>query len=289
MNRSLEALAIFTICLGGILAVVRCSTTERPAAESGMAEQTNSEAVPARNSGSAAEQATPPNCELAYNEGCGLDRNDGQVYAPLSPLLSPREIALRAIRSQPIRLVILPEPAALSDQTGYDVAYDTAMGNELPSPAELTRSQIEAEYAAAEMAAAVERAAAGTFTGVVPPTELTPPSRTWELISGSLTAVRSNIVNGSHHLQRSYVDPIARGVENRLLRMPLPTLNHPRTQEGGRAQLLYRQRAGVESSQNVTWDDYLGFVGRELPVEPSEESEPRVARQKSPRNVLWPR
>ena len=31
------------------------------------------------------------------------------------------------------------------------------------------------------------------------------------------------------------------------------------------------------------------IVVRKLPVEPSEELEPRVARQKSPRNVLWPR
>lgn len=291
MNRSLEALAIFTICLGGILAVVRCSTTERSAAEPSVAERPNS--VPAKNSGSAAEQATPINCELAYYAGCGLDRNDGQIYAPLSPLLSSREIALRAIRSQPIPLVILPEGAnELVALTGYDAAYDIAMGNELPSPdespAELTRSQIEAEYAAAELAAAAG-AATGTFTGTTFPTELTPPSRTWELISGSLAAVRSDIVSGSQHLQRSYVDPIARGVENHLLRMPLPTLTHPRTQEGGRAQLLYRQRASVESSQSVTWDDYLAFVVRKLPVEPSEELEPRVARQKSPRNVLWPR
>ena len=205
-----------------------------------------------------------------------MDRNDGQVYAPLSPLLSPLEIALRSIRSQPIPLVILPEEADITNQTGYDAAYDIAMGDELPSPDDSNRAVLESEYAAAELAAATDGF------------ELTPPSRTWELISGSLAAVRADLVNGSRHLQRSYVEPISRGVENRLLQMPLPTLTYPRAKSEARKLLLY-YRAETISTQNVTWDDYLGFVGRELPVEPSDESEPRVARQKSPRNVLWPR
>lgn len=293
MNRSLEALAIFTICLGGILAVVRCSTTERSAAEPGIAERTNSKSAPASNSGSAAEQVTPTNGELAYSEGCGLDRNVGQVYAPFSPLLSPREIALRAIRSQPIPLVILPDAAnEVAALTGYDVVYDQALGNILPSseesPVDPTRSQLEAEYAAAELAAAAEGAATGTFT-VIPPTELTPPSRTWELISGSVAAVRSDLVNGSRHLQRSYVEPMTRGVENQLQRIPLPTLNFPRAKTEARQQLLWQQRAAAEPAQSITWDDYLAFVGRRLPIENSSEPEPRVAQQKSPRNVLWPR
>lgn len=279
MNRSLEALAIFTICLGGILAVVRCSTSVHSATEPSVAEGTKS--GPAKNSGSAAEQSNPANCELAYLEGCGLDRNDGQVYAPLSPLLSPREVAQRAIRSQPIPLVILPDADELADRTGYDAAYDTAMCTELPVEEELNYSQLEAEYAAAELAAATEGAATGT--------ELTPPSPTWDLIAGSFTAVRTNLGNGSHHLQQSYLDPISRGVENRLMQMPLPTLQYPRAKVEARRHLLLRERAEAKSRQSITWDDYLAFVGRQLPVNTSEEQEPRIARQKSPRNVLWPR
>jgi hypothetical protein len=221
---------------------------------------------------------------LAYFEGCGLDRNDGQVYSPLSPLLSPREVALRAIRSQLIPMVILPEAEELADRTGYDAAYDSAMCDELPTEVELTRAALEAEYAAAELAAAAEP---------YHTTELTPPSPTWNLISGSLSAIGSDLINGSRHLQRSYVDPFSRGVENRLQQISLPTLNYPRAKTEARRHLLLHERAEAnqrtKSTQNVTWDDYLAFVGRKLPVESSNEPEPRVARQKSPRNVLWPR
>ncbi len=290
MNRSLEALAIFTICLGGILAVVRCSTADRQATESTVAEETKS--APAKNSGSAAEQVAPHDCELAYLEGCGLDRNEGLVYSPLSPLLSPREVALRAIRSQPIPLVILPEAAELADRTGYDKAYDNALSDAPTAEEELSRAELEAEYAAAELAAATEGSNTGVYDSATRNLELTPPSPTWSLISGSMSAFGSDLLHGTRHVQRSYVEPFSRGIENRLMRMPLPTLRDPRAKEEVRRHLLLREQAEANQdsrSLSVTWNDYLGFVGRKLPVVPNEGAEQRVARQKSPRNVLWPR
>lgn len=304
MNRSLEALAIFSICLGGILAVVRCSTVERTVTEPSVAERPV-EVAPAKNTGSAVEQpateqlvseqlrigsSAAADFDLAYSEGCGLDRNSGQVYAPQSPLLSPREVAQRAIRSLPIPLVVLPEAVdELADRTGYDAAYDAAMCDVLPETEESTeessRAQIEAEYAAAELAAAAEGSPAGVFSLEPAPSELTPASPTWDLISGGLSAVRNDLLGSSRQLQLSYFAPIARGIENRLLRMSLPSLRYPRAKSETREPLLHRQQA-VHSDSGVSWDDYLAFVARTLPVEPREVTEPRVAR---PRNVLWPR
>jgi hypothetical protein len=293
MNRSLEALAIFSICLGGILAVVRCSTVERTVTEPSVAERPV-EVAPAKNAGSAVEQPAveqfAADFDLAYSAGCGLDRNNGHVYAPQSPLLSPREVAQRAIRSLPIPLVVLPEVAdELADRTGYDAAFDAAMGDASPETGELSRKQIEAEYAAAELAAAAEGSPTGVFSQEPAPSELTPASPTWDLISGGLSTFRNELLHNSRQLQISFA-PIARGIENRLLRMSFPSLRYPRAKSEAREPLLHRQQA-VHVTSGVTWGDYLAFVDRALPVEekeaePREMTEPRVAR---PRNVLWPR
>jgi|GEM_PF-6554778 len=275
MNRSLEALAIFTICLGGILAVVRFSAQDRTVGR--VAEQAVPETAPAKNCGSAVEK-TPDACELAYAAGCGLDRNEGTVYAPYSPLLSPREVALLAIRSAPIPLVVLPEAQA-ELQTGYDAAYDAAMGAAQPTPEELARAAIEAEYAAAELAAA-GASAAEIFT------EFSPPSPTWILISRGVTGMQWQGTEASAWLQRSYVEPFARALLHRCADYDMPRLlSYPRAQTEARQPLLYRQRA--ENMQRVDWNDYLEFADGQRTLT-KEHSEAKIARQK-PRNVLWPR
>ncbi|WP_254510498.1 hypothetical protein [Anatilimnocola floriformis] len=283
MNRSLEALAIFTICLGGILAVVRFSAQDRGAHR--VAERTQSAAEPAKNSGSAVEQVAPAKTEMAaaevtYSDGCGLDRTEGTVYSPCSPLLSPREVALLAIRSEPLPLLILPDVDEADLQTGYDPAYDTAMGDNPLADEELR--QIAAEYAAAELAAAAEAELEGVFS------ELLKPSPVWSLLNRSVTGTKSQLIDASAWLQRSYVDPFSRGIANRWSSSELPQLmTHPRAKAESRRQLMKRQ--SVQNSQRVGWDDYLDFVDRRLvKKQTSSEGEPQLAREK-PRNVLWPR
>ena len=279
MNRSLEALAIFTIGLGGILAVVRYSAQDRPPRR--IAEQTQPAAEPAKNSASAVELVTPEKNDLAYAAGCGLDRTAGTVYSPYSPLLSPREVALQAIRSEPIPLVILPEVAVEAEQpTGYDAAYDLAMGDPLPVGESIDQKDIEAEYAAAELAAADD--SAGTYS------ELIQPSPTWSLLTRGVTGTKSQFSEASAWLQRSYLDPFSRGIANKWSASELPQLlTYPRAKAESRRQLMKRQ--SVQKSQRVGWDDYLAFVDRRLvKKQTSRDGESQIARQK-PRNVLWPR
>jgi hypothetical protein len=280
MNRSLEALAIFTICLGGILAVVRFSAQDRSADRrvATQGEQVQP-ATPPKNCCSEDEQIAPDGCAASYAEGCGLDRNEGTVYSPWSPLLSPREVALRAIRSEPIPLVILPEANEAELQTGYDAAYDAAMTDPPAAEEQLSRAEIEAEYAAAELAAASVGDAEGTFS------ELTPPSPAWSLLTRSVTGAKSQFSEATAWVQRSYVDPFSRGFAHRWSQSDLRLLIHPRAKVEARQQLLHRKRA--QNSKQVSWDDYLAFVDRRLVKKPtSEEREAHVARQK---NVLWPR
>lgn len=277
MNRSLETLAIFAICLGGMLAVVRFSAQDRPTSRH-VAEGTKSKAVPAKTSGTAAEPPVTDECQLAYDAGCGLDRCENLVYAPNRPLLSPREVALRAILSPSIPLLVLPD--APLQTTGYDAAYDAAMCPAEAAHVELSRAEIEAEYAAAELAAANE----------APPqqSELIAASPVWNLLSGSLKQVRNDFAAKTTHLQQSYVDPFSRAIENRWSQSEWHRLmRHPRAKTEGREHLLLRERAEV--SERITWDDYLAFTGRALPVRANESAEPRMAEQKKPRNVLWPR
>lgn len=280
MNRSLEALAIFTICLGGILAVVRYSAQDR-SADRRMAEQAepSQPATPPKNCCSEAEETSPDGCDASYAAGCGLDRNEGTVYSPYSPLLSPREVALKAILSEPIPLLILPEADEAELQTGYDAAYDAAMTHTPPSGEEFSRAELEAEYAAAELAAASIGETAGTFTA------LTPPSPLWSLLTRGVVGAQSQLSDGSAWLQRSYVDPFSRGIANRWSQSNLPRLlTYPRAKYEARQRLLLQK--SVQNSPRVGWDDYLSFVERQLAKQPRVEQQPQVARQK---NVLWPR
>lgn len=291
MNRSLEALAIFSICLGGILAAVRISAQQRPV--SGEVAGVKASA-PAKNSGSAVERtpavvadSTIADCELAYAAGCGFDRNEQFVYSPCTPLLSPREVALLAIRSEPIPLIVLPEESETA--TGYDAAYDAAMETVL-APLEvvneLTRTAVEAEYAAAELATAGESAGPGTFENLHV-SELSPSSPTWQLILFGLTNVRSEVTDRAVWLQQSYLQPLARGVENRMSQLPLPRWPHPRARAEAQQQMLLKKRAENPAGP-VSWEDYVGFTARNLPVKVEKEPESRLSGHRS-RNLLWPR
>jgi hypothetical protein len=283
MNRSLEALAIFAICLGGMLAVVRFSAQDRSVESRNVAEGT-SKAIPPKTSGTTAEPPPSDECQLAYDAGCGFDRHENLAYAPNRPLLSPRQVAQLAILSPPIPLLVLPaEPEQL---TGYDAAYDAAMFPAEASEAELSRAQIEAEYAAAELAAAKAGAGVGTFSE----SELIAASPVWNLLSNSLNQFRADCAAKTTHLQQSYVAPFSRAIVNRWSQSELPRMmRQPRAKAESRDNLLHRQRAGTESNDRISWDDYLTFSSRVLPVRLPAASEPRMAEQKRPRNVLWPR
>lgn len=281
MNRSLEALAIFAICLGGMLAVVRYSAQDRTA--DGRSEEAAAPAVPAKTSGTAVEPQTAaesltPETQQTYEAGCGLDRDQNLSYSPNRPLLSPREVALRAILSPPIPLMILPVEPELA--TGYDAAYDAAMCPTEISDLELSRAEIEREYAAAELAAAEE---------IPANSELIADSPVSKLLRGTVQQFWSGVSAETTHLRRSYVDPASRAIENRWSSEIQRLFRHPRAKAEAREHLLLRQRAEAESTGPVSWDDYLAFTERNLPVRAMEVAEPRVAEQKRPRNVLWPR
>jgi hypothetical protein len=281
MNRSLEALAIFAICLGGMLAVVRYSAQDRTADR--RVEEAAAPAVPAKSSGTAAEPQTPADLvlsenQLTYDAGCGLDRDLNQHYTPNRPLLSPREVALRAILSPPIPLMILPVESEVA--TGYDAAYDAAMCPTEVSELDLSRAEIEREYAAAELAAA---------NPIPENSELIADSPICKLLSGTVQQIWAGVSAETAHLRRSYVDPASRAIENRWSSEFQRLLRYPRAKAEAREHLLLRQRVEAKANGPVSWDDYLGFTERKLPVRATERAEPRVAEQKRPRNVLWPR
>lgn len=296
MNRSLEALAIFTVCLAGILATVRFSAQADPTGPRSVAARAKAPALPPQDSGSAAddrENEAPPQEEpapgetgqtkpavqsLAHEQGCGLDRNEARVYAPQLPLLSQREIAERAIRSAPWRIYVLPAPEAAAEElaTGYDEEYDAAMAIALGGAAggnELTaRNQIEEEYAAAELAAARE-------------TE--EPSAEQKSNGKSLQELNNAVIQQWQSWKGTYADPVLRALENRwsFSRWPLSS-SSPRAKQEARQRLLHRERA-ESPGPRVSWDDYLSFAERHLtpPVQPVQTAhEPKV-----PKSRLFPR
>jgi hypothetical protein len=193
-------------------------------------------------------------------------------------LLSPREVALRAILSPPIPLMILPVESEVA--TGYDAAYDEAMCPTEVLELDLSRAEIEREYAAAELAAA---------DPIPENSELIADSPICKLLSGTVQQIWAGVSAETTHLQRSYVAPASRAIENRWSSEIQRLFRHPRAKEEAREHLLLRQRAESESTGPVSWNDYLGFAERKLPVRATEGAEPRVAEQKRPRNVLWPR
>lgn len=283
MNRSLEALAIFAICLGGMLAVVRFSAQVRTA-EDRLGEEAAAPAAPAKTSGTAVEpqsaaESMASASQLTYDAGCGLDRDLQQTYAPNRPLLSPREVALRAILSPPIPLLILPVETEVA--TGYDSAYDEAMCPTEPAEAELSRVEIENEYAAAELAAAELNSGNS---------ELIANSPVCELLRGAVGQFWGGLAAETAHLRQSYLDPAARAIENRWSVSQFPNwLRYPRAKAEAREHLLHRQRAEGAANDLIGWNDYLAFAERKLPVRATEGAEPRVAGRKRDRNVLWPR
>jgi hypothetical protein len=291
MNRSLEALAIFAICLAGILAVVRFSTQDGATGPGSVANRGKSPAVPATGSSSAADQreasqpddlspVEPATNVLAHEQGCGLDRNEGKVYPPQSPLLSPREVAQRAIRSAPWRMVVLPEAESEELATGYDEEYDAAMADALFSTTEgidlsqgdLDRQQIEADYAAAELAAA------GEATGSNP--------QSTAFVQG-LLALRDSSLARLQQWKTTYADPSVRAIENKwsVSRWPL-LLQYPRAKQEARQLLLHRQRA-ESRRMPISWDDYLSFAERHL-THPAESIQTAQER-KVPKSKLFPR
>jgi hypothetical protein len=277
MNRSLEALAIFAVCLGGILAVVRVSTQDATGPKS-VANRAKAPAVPATGSSSAADgreeiqpdevaPVEPVTNLLAHEQGCGLDRVEGKVYPPQSPLLSQREIAERAIRSAPWRIYVLTDADALADEvaTGYDEEYDAAMTGRL------TRRQVEADYAAAELAAARE-------------TELNPKG---EAFVKNLLTIRDSSLQQLLRMKTAYAEPAARAVENKWSVSSWPLLvQYPRAKREARQHLRHQQRTEAGRKQ-VSWDDYLSFAERHLTQ--SQQSLQTAQEQKAPKSKLFPR
>ena len=289
MNRSLEALAIFSVCLAGILAVVRVSTRTDATGPRNIAGRAKAAAVPAQGSSSAADrrEATPasqidpvepPTNTLAHAEGCGLDKSEGKVYPPLSPLLTQRQIAEQAIRSEPWPMYVLPDANTAFDElaTGYDEEYDAVMADMLTvSPDSVERSerhQVEAEYAAAELAAACEA---------------TEPTAKGEWFVKYLLGLRDSSLRQVQDWNTAYADPAFRALDNKwsVSRWPL-LFQYPRAKQEGRQLLLQRQRAEANSRQ-VDWDDYLSFAERHL-SQPTESSQ-TARERKVPMSKLFPR
>lgn len=288
MNRSLEALAIFAICLAGILTVVRFSTQTGTTGPRSVAGRTKAPTIPAQGTSSAADRredvqphqvdpVEPPQNSLAHEQGCGLDKSEGTIYPPLSPLLTPRQVAELAIRSAPWRLCVLPDPEATDElATGYDEEYDAAMADMLSGSStsdELSeRRQMEAEYAAAELAAA---------------REATVPKLEAEWLVKNLLAIRDTSLQQLRQWISDYADPAIRALDNKssVSRWPL-LFQNPRAKRQVHQRLLDGQRAD-SNSRRVSWDDYLSFAERHLshPVDSSQTAQER----KVPRSKLFPR
>ncbi len=251
MNRSLEALAILTICLGGILAVVRISSQDQAPARN-IAKGSQSPAAPAATSGSAADSRLPTETiAWTYERGCGLDRSAGLVYPQYSPLLSPGEIARRAIRSAPLPMFVLPDPSEFAGYeqslTHYDATYDAAVFGENPQSEELSYEQIEQEYAAAELAAAQQ------------------PVGTWLTIVDPFQTLWSRLSEQAKTAQQAYAAPAWRAIEARWSQSSLPKLLlQPRAKAQSRPRLWPRQPAQGQAVSRITWDDYLAFAERNL-------------------------
>jgi hypothetical protein len=277
MNRSLEALAILVMCLVGILAAVRISTRDQASASRPTEREPaapSEKVAPAKSSSSAVETATEPNREclawqvLDYEGSCGLDRSTGQVYRPLSPLLSPGEFAARVIRSQPLPLIVLPEAEPKAELTEYDAAYDAAMFGEL-AQATLDYQQIEAEYAAAEQAAAFDATDEGIFfpasrnsltRGVL---SLAP----W--MSEQLQGTAQGLTDNVQHYQRAYA-PVIGAARGRWTEHVAPRLRlFPRSPAAARKNLLLREQAREQQIPRVTWHDYEQFADREIGYRPA--------------------
>lgn len=272
MNRSLESLAILVICLVGTLAAVRISTND-PAADHTIARQpaaTPKTDVPNKSSSSAVEMPPsqgdcfayqPADAAPQYDSACGLDRQTGAVYRPLKPLLSPAEFAARVIRSEPLPIFVLPEPAPLeAARTGYDQAYDTAVYGELVAVKEL---KVESETTAA----------------LIQPTAIVPwlidQSQAWSELA----------VDSVQHYQRSYV-PTYRAMQSHWSQHVAPRLRHfPREAKSARKALLLRQQADLNGKPALNWNDYQVFAERELAsrIEPKPQ---HVAREQD-EDELW--
>jgi hypothetical protein len=257
MNRSLEALAIFTICLGGILAVVRISTKDQAGASRKMAERPAVPAASEQGSRSAGElpSAAPVAAKLAASEpgdsvfsfaqGCGLDRSTGDVYSAFPPVISHAEVVQRVIRSQPLPIYVLP------DAGEEKVLLDTEAAR---------------EYAAAELAAA-ELPAAEVIEGNTDERNAYAP---WHSLAGRWREATSSLGQGAQHYHDCYLAPAQRALESRWSNSAFPRLlEHPRAKAEARRQLLQHQRAAAERAGRVTWDDYLAFADRRLqPTQP---------------------
>jgi hypothetical protein len=277
MNRSLEALAIFAVCLAGILAVVRFSTQADTTGPRSVAGRTKAPTIPAQGTSSAADRredvqpdvvdpVEPPLNSLAHEQGCGLDKSEGKVYPPLSPLLTQQQIAERTIRSAPWRMYVLPDADSAADElaTGYDEEYDAAMADMLSGSStsdELSeRQQVEAEYAAAELAAA---------------REATEPKLEAQWLVKNLLAMRDSSLQHLQQWLTGYADPALRAFSNKtsISRWPL-LFQSPRAKRQARQPLLDGQRAESDS-RRVSWDDYLSFAERHLshPVDTSQTAQ----------------
>jgi hypothetical protein len=279
MNRSLEALAILVICLVGILAAVRMSTPDQGSAGRAVAGKRNEpqRGTPDKSGSSAVEGSAQPGREClaheSYDDGCGLDRATGQVYRPLSPLLSPREFAARVIRSQPLPMIVLAEAEPSEEITGYDAAYDAVMFGQLAS-APLDYKQIEADYAAAEQAAAFDAtdeeafftASRDSLTRAV--TSLAP----W--LTEKLQIAGQELADNAKHYQRAYA-PVMGAVSGRWTEHVAPRLRlFPRSPAAARKQLLHREQANAALTPSVTWHDYEHFADRAIGLRPAVATVP---------------
>ncbi|QDU30062.1 hypothetical protein ETAA8_51810 [Anatilimnocola aggregata] len=272
MNRSLEALAIFTICLGGILAAVRISSKDQVALSRNMAEEKNVPAVPAKASSSATEQSeeegwqfansAPSGC-LAFEHGCGLDRGEGRVYSAFPPLVSPAAFVRSAIRSAPLPVFVLPDESAQleASATGYDAAYDAAVLGYQKTDT-FSYDEMAAEYAAAELAAAGVDDKQGSFSSDF---QSAGDFAAWQSLHSRWQALSNWSSSQVAHYDFAYLAPARRAFEMRWSMSLLPKmLNSPKVRSEARRQLLLRQRAGSAASDCITWDDYLAFADRRL-------------------------
>jgi len=274
MNRSLEALAIFTICLGGILAAVRISSKDQAVPSRNMAERPASPAIPAKGTSSASE--TPaieawteeaPSL-IAYENGCGLDRAENRVYSAFPPLVTPAGFVRSVIRSQPLPIYVLPDESAESESlaTGYDAAYDEAM-DLASSPDEVNYVQEATDYAAAELAAASEGEQHGTFSDLG---SETPENRYsgWYALRTQWNSLVNWTGEQSTHLDFAYLAPARRALEVRWSTSTLSAmLSNSKVRSQVRRDLLlklFRKRAESTNSTRITWDDYLSFADRQL-------------------------
>jgi hypothetical protein len=158
---------------------------------------------------------------------------------------------------------VLSEAEALHETTGYDAAYDVIMFGRIAAD-DLDYSQIEADYAAAELAAAFDATNEEAFFRTTPEPFTRGVESFAPWVTERLNSAGRAVADNFNHYQRAYA-PILGAAHGRWTEHLAPQLRlFPRPPKTARKYFLHRQQASASLEPRVTWQDYLEFADRQL-------------------------